>query len=209
MSAAGTGKAKAVDQLGGDAGGYDSASFPRTMEPSAKRVGYGLPCANCGTYYAADQCVCPICRCPERVSPNAALQSSVAPPLEPAPDLRQLDEEREQFLKEYKAQVFAAHTQIDPAPSFGCSLEDNHGEAYEPASVCKKCYERVQQQADQLEAALHMDLKDAAQVVHDAVWADPSDPGKTYQNAAQALLSELRRRAGIERVLTTLQPYTH
>jgi hypothetical protein len=125
------------------------------------------------------------------------------------PDLNQIDEERERFLKEYKAQMFAAHTQIDPAASFGCSLEENHSDSYEPASVCKGCYEQVQQRADQMEAVLHIDLKEAAQIVHDAVWADPSDPSKTYQNAAQALLTELRRRAGIDVILTTLQPYTH
>jgi hypothetical protein len=179
------------------------------VEAGPKRVGYGLPCANCGTYYAADQSVCPICKCADRVSPNAALPATNLPSVDSASDLSPLDQERELFLKEYKAQLFAAHTQIDPAASFGCSLEDNHSETYEPASVCKGCYERAQQKADLLEAALHMDLKEAAQVVHDAVWADPSDPSKTYQNAAQALLTELRKRAGINMVLTTLQPYTH
>jgi hypothetical protein len=60
-----------------------------------------------------------------------------------------------------------------------------------------------------MEAALHMDVKEAAQIVYDAVWADTSDPGKTYQNAAQSLLTELRKRAGIDIILTTLQPYQH
>ena len=41
------------------------------------------------------------------------------------------------------------------------------------------------------------ELKEAAQIVYDAVWSDPSDPRKTYQNAAQALLSELCERSGI------------
>jgi hypothetical protein len=50
-----------------------------------------------------------------------------------------------------------------------------------------------------MEAALYMDLKEAAQIVYDAVWSDPSDPPKTYQNAAQALLTELCERAGITR----------
>ncbi len=189
-------------------GDHTSGAISRSIEATPKRVGYGLPCANCGTYYAADQTVCPICKSPERVSPTA-IPGVAAPPVESALDPQQLDEERERFLKEYKAQLFTAHTQIDPAASFGCSLEDNHSQNYEPASVCKACYERVQQKADLLEAALHMDLKEAAQVVHDAVWADPSDPAKTYQNAAQALLTELRRRTGIDTVLTTLQPYTH
>jgi hypothetical protein len=60
-----------------------------------------------------------------------------------------------------------------------------------------------------VEAALHIDLKEAAQIVYDAVWSDPSDSTKTYQNAAEALLAELRRRAGLSMVLSTLQPYTH
>lgn len=207
MSTTGTGRAKDSTSSGNNK--YRSAVLPQSTEVTAKRVGYGLPCANCGTYYAADESACPICKSPERVSAKAASIASNIAPAESLPDLNQIDEERERFLKEYKAQMFAAHTQIDPAASFGCSLEDNHSDSYEPASVCKGCYERVQQQADRMEASLHIDLKEAAQIVHDAVWSDPSDPTKTYQNAAQALLTELRRRAGIEKVLTTLQPYTH
>jgi hypothetical protein len=208
MSATGTGRAKDSNQFSGNYE-YRSGILPRPTEGTAKRAGYGLPCANCGTYYAADESACPICKSPERVSAKAAVASVNVAPAESALDLNQIDEERERFLKEYKAQMFAAHTQIDPAASFGCSLEDNHSDSYEPASVCKGCFERVQQQADRMEAALHIDLKEAAQIVHDAVWSDPSDPSKTYQNAAQALLTELRRRAGIDMVLTTLQPYTH
>jgi hypothetical protein len=60
-----------------------------------------------------------------------------------------------------------------------------------------------------MEAALHMDLQEATQVIYEAVWADASDPTKTYQNAAQALLSELRKRAGISLVLGPFQPLTH
>jgi hypothetical protein len=40
-------------------------------------------------------------------------------------------------------------------------------------------------------------LKEAAKVIYDAVWSDPSDPSKTYLNAARAILTELRKRAGI------------
>lgn len=207
MRTTATGRAK--DPTYSNATEYHSGVFTRAAEITPKRVGYGLPCANCGTYYAADESACPICKCPERVSAKAAVNPGTVAPAESLPDLQQIDEERERFLKEYKAQMFATHTQIDPAASFGCSLEDNHSESYEPASVCKGCYERVQQRADQIEAALHMDLKESAEIVHDAVWADPSDPSKTYQNAAQALLTEVRRRAGIDMILTTLQPYTH
>jgi len=62
---------------------------------------------------------------------------------------------------------------------------------------------------DLVEAALHMELKEAAQIVYNAVWADSSDPSKTYQHAAQALISELRKRAGITLVLGSLQPLAH
>ena len=62
---------------------------------------------------------------------------------------------------------------------------------------------------DVLEAALRIELKEAAQIVYDAVWADPSDPGQTYQNAASALMNELRKRAGITTVLGPFQPLTH
>ena len=53
------------------------------------------------------------------------------------------------------------------------------------------------------EAALLMDLREAAQVIYEAVWADPSpaDPSRTYKNAAQALLNELHHRAGMVRLL--------
>lgn len=35
-----------------------------------KHLGYGLPCANCRAYYAADLTACPICGCSERVPAN-------------------------------------------------------------------------------------------------------------------------------------------
>jgi prevent-host-death family protein len=38
----------------------------KSTEP--RRVGYGLPCAKCGTYYFADLDVCPVCRSRERVA---------------------------------------------------------------------------------------------------------------------------------------------
>ena len=54
-----------------------------------------------------------------------------------------------------------------------------------------------------------MDVKEAAEVIYDAVWSDPSDPSKTYLNAAQAVLSELKRRSGITQVFGPLQPLPH
>ena len=78
-----------------------------------------------------------------------------------------------------------------------------------PAEICQACYERLQERVDIFEAALHLDLKEGARIVYDAVWADASDPGKTYQNAANALLSELRKRAGMTTVLGPFQPLSH
>lgn len=174
-----------------------------------RRVGYGLPCARCKTYYAADLAQCPICKNSERVSPTAACESVKVSLPDAPPDPAALEEEREQFLRQFKAQVYASHTQINAAASFRCSLEGNHSEAFEEAAVCKSCYDRLQERVDVLEAALHMDLKEAAQIVYNAVWADTSDSSKTYPNAAQALLTELRKRAGISAVMGPLQPRPH
>jgi hypothetical protein len=88
-------------------------------------------------------------------------------------------------------------------------VEENHQGGAEPATVCQHCYVRLQERVDLLEASLHMDLVEATRVVYEAVWADPSDPSKTYQNAARAILAELRKRAGISAVLGTHQPLTH
>ena len=168
------------------------ADFIRAVQPSPRHVGYGLPCAKCGTYYMADLSVCPICKCGERISPTtirapAGLQNAHPDATEP--------EERETLPKEFKSQLFSAHRQINA--SFRCRLEQNHQGGHEPAAICRPCYDHLQERVDLMEAALHMDLKEAAQIVYDAVWSDPSDPRKTYQNAAQALLSELCERSGI------------
>jgi hypothetical protein len=64
----------------------------------------------------------------------------------------------------------------------------------------------LQERVDVCEAAMHIDLKEAAQIIYDAVWADPSDPSKTYTNAASALLSELRKRSGVSSLLGPFQP---
>jgi len=177
--------------------------------PETRQAGYGLPCAECKTYYAADLPACPICKSPERVSPTAIPVPAAVQSADPTPDSDQLEAERERFLLQLKSQVYAAHTQINAAASFRCSVETSHESGYAPAAVCKSCYDTAQQRADLAEAALHMDLKEAAQIIYDAVWSDPSDPTKTYQNAAQALLSELRKRAGINTILGPNQPLTH
>lgn len=171
--------------------------------------GYGLPCAKCKTYYSASLKACPICKAGERVSPTEMAESVKVAPPEDMPDLDTLEAEREKFLQEFKSQLLTSPVQIDPGVNLSCSLTEHHVSQSEPATVCQGCYDRLQERADVMEAALHMDLQEATQVIYDAVWSDASDPTKTYQNAAQALLSELRKRAGISVVLGPLQPLTH
>jgi len=183
------------------------------LAPEKKAIGYGLPCLRCHAYYPADMHVCPICKSPDRVSPRepvAYSTDSAAP--QPASQLTTgapIDDDRERFLKELKSQAFASHTQINAAATFRCVLQHQHSGATEPAAVCHTCYGEVRQLADRMEAALHMDTKEAAKIVYEAVWADTSDPNRTYSNAASALLSELRKRAGIGLLLGTHQPLAH
>jgi len=54
-----------------------------------KQIGYGMPCAHCKTYYAADLAACPVCKSPQRVSPVEPL-AQVAP-AEQMPDPKQLE----------------------------------------------------------------------------------------------------------------------
>jgi len=184
-------------------------NLPSSLQLGPRRSGYGLPCAKCKTYYGADLSACPVCKTAERVSPtlvaaSASLGEVAEPYAAPVPDEAALEEERERFLREFKSQA----PPID-VESFKCSLEQNHSGELEPAAVCEECYIRLQGRVDLLEAALHMDLKEATQVIYDAVWSDPSDPSKTYHNAAQAILGQLRKRAGISVVLGPLQALPH
>ena len=183
----------------------DPVVSPKT---ASIRSGYGLPCVKCRTYYAANLAACPVCRSPERVSPVIGSVPSLDPEIEQAPDPAVLEQERERFLEEFKSQVQAGEMQINASESFGCGLEENHRGGFEPATVCQGCYEHLRERADLAEAALLIDVKEAAQLVYDAVWSDPSDPSKTYQNAARALLNELHRRAGISVVLGPLKTLT-
>ena len=151
----------------------------------------------------ADLSVCPICKCGERISPTTLPAEAGLQKTQPDAGEVELEEEHEPFPKEFKSQLFSVHRQINA--SFRCRLEQNHQGSHEPAAICRPCYDNLQERVDLMEAALHMDLKEAAQIVYDAVWSDPSDPRKTYQNAAQALLSELCERSGI----TDSREYTY
>jgi hypothetical protein len=182
------------------------AGVPAELGP--RRVGYGLPCAKCKTYYAADLSACPVCKTQDRVSPVVATLPVAPATQEELPDPIALEEERERFLREFKSQIAASDVQAD-ATAHNCTLGENHLGNSEPSAICQGCYDHLQERVDIMEAALHMDLKDASQIVYDAVWGDPSDPNKTYQNAAQALLLELRKRAGVKLSLGPLQPLPH
>lgn len=210
-----------------------SAEARRSEQPSAERAvrrpGYGLPCANCKTYYTADLNACPYCGSAERIASSTApvpatelkhelenLRAEIAQALGGQPQLAVQEpaanpEDRERLLKEYKSQLYASHTQINPAAAFRCTLERNHRQGSEPASICKTCYNQAAERMEQLEAALCMDVREAAQLIYEAVWSDPtpSDPSRTYQNAAQAVLGELRRRAGMSMMFGAVPPYTH
>jgi hypothetical protein len=162
-------------------------------------------------YYPADVDECPTCHHKERVSPITAtfpVRPAEAAP-EAIPDSSVIEKEREEFLRQFKSQLLEAHAGVMDGPESACKFTEHHPGEPGKADVCTGCYERIQERLDVCEAALHIDVKEAAQIVYDAVWSDPSDPGKTYQNAATALLTELRKRAGITVVLGPFQPLTH
>lgn len=193
----------------GPAGRGAAAAAParhaENVAADSKRPGYGLPCVNCKTYYSADLASCPVCKNPQRVSAMEPLASFS--PAESLPDPEQLEEERERFLQDFNSQVVAAPLPAEPVtPAMHCNRQENHMNEPEPASICQECFDQLQERVDVLEAATHMDIREATQIIYDAVWADPSDPSKTYQNAAQALLTELRRRSGIMPIFGQLQP---
>jgi len=176
-----------------------------------KSAAYGLPCAICHLYYPADLDACPTCQSQERVAPvvrNVVGQASQTGTDSLAAG-KDLEQEREQLLREIKSQLPSALADVTDSPGYTCSLEHNHPAGSQPAEVCKPCHDRLQGRLDVCEAALHMDLKEAAQIIYDAVWADPSDPSKTYRNAASALLAELRKRAGINAVRGPFHPMAH
>jgi hypothetical protein len=188
----------------------DSSCAPG-LESARKISGYGLPCAKCHLYYSADLDVCPTCKHNERVPPVVA---KVPPRVAQAvgdliPDTSIVEQEREEFLRQFKSQLLEAHAKLANDAESVCKFAEHHSGDPAPAEICQACYERLQERADIFEAALHLDLKEAARIVYDAVWADASDPGKTYQNAANALLSELRKRAGMATVLGPFQPLSH
>src|SRR5271169_6639132 len=71
----------------------DTQTTERSTKPTAiapqivpKQTGYGMPCANCKTYYAADLNACPVCKGGERISPTAVPMRSTVSATELYPD---------------------------------------------------------------------------------------------------------------------------
>ncbi len=195
---------------------------PRTEGRNAVRrnpllhqpTGYGLPCSQCHLYYPANLESCPTCTSDERVSPAdsmatpriaEAVDGVEVSPENAVVEQARLEKEREEFLKQFKSQLLEAREEAVKAPAI-CAFTERHSQSPEAATICKPCFDQLQERVDVFEAALHMDLKEAAQIVYDAVWADPSEPSKTYANAASALLNELRRRAGVSSLLGPFHP---
>jgi hypothetical protein len=179
-------------------------------EPVLKPSGYGLPCSKCHLYYPADLDRCPTCHHKERVSPivsaKRAAVSQAAPNPAPVPDSAVVEQEREEFLRQFKSQMMQTHAEVAGASESVCALAEHNSAEPGNAEICRACYERLQERLDIAEAALHLELKEATQIIYDAVWADSSDPGKTYENAASALMNELRKRAGMNTLLSPFQP---
>lgn len=176
----------------------------QTSAPSVQ--GYGLPCLKCRTYYDSNLSACPVCHESKRVAVNAVSVPTMNPETK---DSAAVEEQRRRFTQELNPQAFASTLPMPAAATALCALSENHANEPEAANVCQGCYTTLQNRADLMEAALHIDLKEAAQVVYEAVWADPSDPTKTYQNAAQALLGELHKRAGFSAVVGQIHPMSH
>src|SRR5438128_3767715 len=184
---------------------------------------FGLPCANCKAYYDCELHACPICKCAERVpaeeaeakstnrlkKPSAGVLQGVlgsfihlgsTPACKPPMQLAlPCDEDGEHFLLESKMLLYAHTEEINAGHTSPCILDENHNTRSEYASICLSCYDRLREKLARTEAALLIDLREDAQIVYEAVWADPSptEPSRTYHSAAQALLNELWQRAGI------------
>jgi hypothetical protein len=185
-----------------------ASSSEMPEDSAAKPSGYGLPCAKCRLYYPANLDICPTCHHHERVSP---VVPKVPPKVKqtasnPIPDSAVVEQEREEFLRQFKSQLVEAHLEIANPTGAVCTLGEHHPGDDTVAVICKACFERLQERLDLCETALQMNMKEAAQIIYDAVWADPSDPSKTYENAANALVAEIRRRAGITSLMGPFQP---
>jgi hypothetical protein len=201
----------AMAKESGARSGVSGAPSSTPDAPPRRVSGYGLPCSKCHLYYPADVDICPACKHNERVP---AVAPKVPPRVaqavaESVPDTTVVEQEREKFLRQFKSQLLEVHAEVANTQEAICKFVEHHSAESASAEICNACYERLQEQLDVYEGALQFELKEAAQIIYDAVWADPSDPSKTYQNAAGALLTELRKRAGITKGMGPFQPLSH
>ena len=185
-----------------------SRSQPDPSPESASPVGYGLPCANCRKYYAADLPACPTCHATQRIGTSAtATKLSAAQTSEVHGNSKLATPPRAEGTNQ--EQACPATQPIAAEGVHTCSNQRKSDRPHAPATVCKQCFEETKDRMNGMEAALHMDLREATQIIYEAVWADTSDPNKSYQNAAQALLTELRKRAGVTVLLGPIQLLPH
>ena len=189
----------------------NSNEIARNAPTNLPGGGYGLPCVKCRTYYDSSLTACPVCKESKRVAVNAVAVRTLTPE---AQDSAALEEQRRRLARELNPEAYSSALEAPLVAATlvagtQCALKKNHAGDSKTAEVCESCYSSLQNRADLMEAALHIDLKEAAQVIYEAVWADPSDPTKTYQNAAQALLTELHKRAGISAVIAPVHPMSH
>jgi hypothetical protein len=217
--AAGNSSPKAFYQ--GDGGAIQAdGSNVRTHAPDLNRhrpTRFGLTCTNCKAFYDSDLPACPICKSVERVpAEEAKAKSAVSPGVrcvavrdcvadnatgqcKPQMQLAlHRDEDGECLLLESSSVLCARTDEIDTGNCSLCILHENQHTQSEYASICLN-YEKLREKFARTEAALLIDLREAAQIIYRAVWSDPAptEPSRTYQNAAEALLNELCRRACI------------
>src|SRR5437868_11789935 len=97
-------------------------------ENARKPSGYGLPCAKCHLYYPADLDVCPTCKHSERVSPVVAkIPARVEQDdADPVPDTAVVEQEREEFLRQFKSQLLEAHAEVVNGPESVCKFVEHH-----------------------------------------------------------------------------------
>src|SRR5207244_7499147 len=119
------------------------------ISPTPKQAGYGLPCAKCRKYYSSALSECPVCKSAERVMPAAKLPCA---PVEAKPAPKELDEQKERFLREFKAKLYEAHMQINTT-SHHCTYAADDDPGHDSASVCRVCYDRLQTRLDLFESA--------------------------------------------------------
>src|SRR5438128_2385582 len=74
-------------------------------------------------------------------------------------------EDEERFLLESKLLLCAHTDETDAGHTSLCILDENHNTRSEYASICLTCYDRLREKLARTEAALLIDLREAAQIV--------------------------------------------